>query len=230
MPQHIVLGDNVVVFPNSRVIMAEPQPQSEFPMLNEVEAYWDALRDGRDVPSRGDIDPRGLERALAHAFVIECQPGALARLRLSGDVLNQMMGMDLRSMPLHALFDPDDRAQLDTMIEEVFAVPQALRLTLRGASAKSNVFGGMLLLPLRDDFGKITRALGALEFLGDAGPAPARLRINGHQPRAVKASPSYDAPAEQTSEQGFAEMYDTFIQRKGPGTSRPTLRVVPSED
>ena len=202
------------------------------PLLNEVEAYWDALRNGRDVPARGDVDPRGLERAIHNAFIVERQPGTLARVRLSGEALNRMMGMDLRSMPLHAMFDPEERAKLDTMIEQVFDGPQCLRLTLRGTQTHPLVGGAMLLLPLRDDFGQITRALGVLEVSGEMTPPPCRLIVEGHQPRPLtrREGQQYPTADRSTQTQGMEEIYEQFVQRKGPNAKRPALRVIKADD
>ena len=47
--------------------------------IAEVEAYWEALRGVRMMPLRSEIDPRGIERALDHTFILERIAPGLAR-------------------------------------------------------------------------------------------------------------------------------------------------------
>ena len=56
--------DRVVQFTGHRKDMSVPA-------IAEVRAYWEALRNGRQAPLRSEIDPRGIERALEHAFITE---------------------------------------------------------------------------------------------------------------------------------------------------------------
>jgi len=43
----------------------------KFAAIAQVEAYWMALRNGRLMPSRSEIDPRGIANHLSNAFVLE---------------------------------------------------------------------------------------------------------------------------------------------------------------
>ena len=45
--------------------------QIKFPAIQEVRAYWEALRVGSDLPCRDQIDPRGLSKSLEQVFLIE---------------------------------------------------------------------------------------------------------------------------------------------------------------
>ena len=73
-----------------------------FPCISEVQAYWEALRDGRQVPCRSEVDPRGIERALEYTFVLERIAPGVARF-----VLQAMPGAwaagDRRKMPIMPL-------------------------------------------------------------------------------------------------------------------------------
>ena len=69
--------------------------ETQFPAINEVEAYWEGLRMGRTVPMRSEIDPRGIERALEFTFILERIAPGLARFRLSGMHLNDLLGMEV---------------------------------------------------------------------------------------------------------------------------------------
>ena len=68
----------------------------------------------RAVPMRSDVDPRGIERSLEHAFILERIAPQMARFRLAGMHLTDLMGMEVRGMPTTALFAPAARAALPT--------------------------------------------------------------------------------------------------------------------
>ena len=76
-----------------------------FEGIAALEAYWQALRGNRMVPLRADVDPRGIESALDFAFIVE-RVSRHARFRLAGSQISELMGMDVRGMPLTSLFSP----------------------------------------------------------------------------------------------------------------------------
>lgn len=151
--------------------------------LREVEAYWMALADGRLMPKRSEVDPRGLTGALDRVFLLEKIAPSHARFRVAGSRLSRLLEMDLRGMPVSALFHPTARPDLADTLAAVFADPARVHLRLDGAGGLfwSRVPAEMLILPLRDDLGEVTRALGVIDWEGDV-QAPNRFRI-GHQER-----------------------------------------------
>ena len=90
-------GTNVIDFSTRREASA-PRP------LREVEAYWELLRDGRLVPDRSEVDPRGFPGALAHSFLLERIAPGHARVRVTGRHLSDLMGIDMQGLPLSSLF------------------------------------------------------------------------------------------------------------------------------
>ena len=80
--------------------------------LQAVRGYWEALRQNGCLPRRDQIDPRGLAVALDKVFLVERIATGQARFRLAGMQLNDLMAMDVRGMPLSALFDPTARGRL----------------------------------------------------------------------------------------------------------------------
>lgn len=52
--------------------------------LREVEAYWMALADGRLMPKRSEVDPRGMTGSLDRVFLLEKMSPAQARFRVAG--------------------------------------------------------------------------------------------------------------------------------------------------
>jgi hypothetical protein len=151
------MATNVIDF-TARRDSAAPRP------LREVEAYWDLLRDGRLVPDRGEIDPRGFPGALPHSFLLERIAPGLARVRVTGRHLSDLMGIDMQGLPLTSLFLPEARPGLIEVLSALFEEPAVARLRLESAGGigRRRMKARLLLLPLRDDQGEVTRAIGAL--------------------------------------------------------------------
>ncbi|MDZ4094974.1 MAG: PAS domain-containing protein, partial [Paracoccaceae bacterium] len=99
-------------------------------MVHQVRAYWEGLRRGPVLPRRADIDPRGIEGALEGAFILDRIAPGMARFRLAGMGLVELMGMEVRGMPLSAMFDPMGRSRLAEGLEQVFTTPAILDLHL----------------------------------------------------------------------------------------------------
>ncbi|MFZ5961733.1 PAS domain-containing protein [Thalassococcus sp. BH17M4-6] len=147
--------------------------------LREVEAYWTALCGTDTLPLRSQIDPRGIEGALEYAFLAERISPRLAKLRVAGSHLSDLMGMQVAGMPVSALFTPKDRDRLAEAVEALFARPAVLHLQLQAAGGfgRSGLDGTMLLMPLLSDFGEVSRALGCLVTQGRIGRTPRRFDI-----------------------------------------------------
>lgn len=76
------------------------------PLLHDLEAHWRAVRGGRALPARSDLDPAALDAVLPWAFVAERVAPGVARLRVAGRKLTELLGMEARGMPLCAFFSP----------------------------------------------------------------------------------------------------------------------------
>ena len=98
--------------------MAEYKPETGYTAVAQVEAYWEALRGMNQLPKRSQIDPRGIEMALENTFILERIAPGIARLRIAGGHLNDLMGMEVRGMPLTALFCQPARRGLSDLLEE----------------------------------------------------------------------------------------------------------------
>lgn len=148
-------------------------------VLREMRDYWSSLRSGKAVPARADVNPRGIARSLDYAFILErIAPGA-ARIRLAGRHLIDLMGMEVRGMPICSFLVGPSRGRLSDVLETVFKAPQIAHLHLhaKGGYARPALTAQMLLLPLRSDLGDVTRALGCLIADGDLGVAPRRFEL-----------------------------------------------------
>ena len=73
--------------------------------IAQVDAYWEGLRAGRPMPDRAEVDPRGLGDALEFAFLLEHVAPGIGRVRISGMHLRDLLGMEVRGMPLTAVFE-----------------------------------------------------------------------------------------------------------------------------
>lgn len=204
--------------------------------LAQFVTYWHSMRRGSDVPLRTEIDPRGIEALLGHAFIAEKIAPGLARLRIAGAHLSEVMGMEVRGMPLSALIEPEDRQQLADAIVELFERPAQIRIELAspGGIRRAPMTATLLILPLRSDLGDISRALGCFVSNGPIGATPRRFRVTECQVDPI------DLTGEEATT-GFAETQSPFRAsqaedspaapasiRQSP-SERPYLRLVHSE-
>ncbi|WP_103761206.1 PAS domain-containing protein [Roseovarius confluentis] len=147
--------------------------------LQKFVGYWSGMRRGGDVPLRTEIDPRGIESLLSNAFIVEKVAPGIARLRIAGTHLSDVMGMEVRGMPLSALIAPEDRGQLADAMVDLFERPATLRidLTAPGGLRRAAMAATLIVLPLRSDLGDISRALGCFVSSGPIGTTPRRFKI-----------------------------------------------------
>lgn len=158
---------------------ARPRRDMQTAIVQEVRAYWEALRAGRAVPLRSEVDPRGIERALDNAFILERVAPNVARFRVCGGYLNDVMGMEVRGMPVTAMLAPADRPRAGAVIAAVFDMPQAAEfiLTAETGMGRPELSARLLVLPMKSDSGQIDRALGCFVTGGTVGRAPRRFTL-----------------------------------------------------
>ena len=150
-----------------------------FAALREVRAYWDALRDDQDLPRREQINPRGMAGALHQVFMLERVAPGVARFRVAGMEINDLMGMEVRGMPLSALFDPGARARMAELVEKVAGTRTVVVLDLEAdrGLGRPALQARLLLLPLKGAAGEVDLILGCLASDGQIGRAPRRFSI-----------------------------------------------------
>ena len=168
--------------PDGKILsMVHSRTVSPTPALDKIERYWNVVRANRLVPSRSEIDPRGLEGVLGHTFILERITGGLARFRIAGSHISDITGLELRQMPVSALFMPNSREILSDALISAFEDPAAIRMRLesKGGFGRERLGGEMILLPLRSDQGQIDRILGGISLDGKIGRRPRRLEILG---------------------------------------------------
>lgn len=217
-----------------------------FPAINEVVAYWEGLRAGRQVPMRSEVNPRGIQNALEYSFILERVAPGMARFRLAGQHLSDIMGMEVRGMPFTSFFTPAARKAAGDALEAVFQGPEIAELSLlcETGIGKPKLDAKIVLLPLRSDLGDITRVLGCFVSVGDIGRAPRRFGISEHKPTLL--APTTPMPAAVKEDEtrntpigygvtdrlvpGFDEAKAAFEAAPVRKSERPYLRLIDTSD
>ena len=230
------------------ITMTQFVTQNGFSPLAQVEAYWEALRGSRMMPNRVEIDPRGIESALEYAFIVERIAPGIARLRIAGSHLSDLMGMEVRGIPLTSFITPNSRRQLSDLMEEVFEIPAVatLRLHAPASAGAPELEARLVMMPLKSDLGDVSRILGAFVAVGEIGRSPRRFEIVGSSTRPIRAGadatrpehlkPAAPAPGKPVAPKaqipGFAEATSQFDSRRPPRAKpgRSHLRLVKSDD
>lgn len=190
-----------------------------------LQLYWENLRGTRAIPDRADIEPGDIRAALDYAFILErIAPGA-ARFRLAGRHLVDLMGMEVRGMPVCSFLNPDSRGRFSDVLETVFRAPQIADIVLRSVPryGRPALTGRMLILPLRSDLGDMTRALGCLVSEGEIGRGPRRFDLMQETFLPVIKG----APPVTPEPDGFHEKPAPW---RPPALSRPLLHPVGKDD
>lgn len=204
--------DNSRKYQQNIVHMSHYQPHSGYAPLSLVEAYWDALRQGREMPKRAEIDPRGIETALEYAFILERVAPGVARLRIAGSHLHDLMGMEARGMPLTSFFEQEVRTQVAGILEEVFQTPATaeVRMCSTASIGQPALDARMVLLPLKSDLGDVSRILGCMVAVGDIGSMPRRFDLRGVDINRLGNRKPTPAAVPAPVQQGFAEPKSDF--------------------
>ncbi|MCR9125859.1 MAG: PAS domain-containing protein [Rhodobacteraceae bacterium] len=206
--------------------------------IRQVEAYWAALRPAGGVPRRAQVDPRGLENLLSHAFILERIAPGFARFRIAGSLFTDLAGMEVRGMPLSSMFTVEARSEIGNVLEHVFATPAIAEMHMQAQTGfgKPALEAQMIFLPLESDLGDVSRILGALVVRGNVGRSPRKFdltgidlrNLDGRAARAPEAVPDRAGTDAQPQRQtGFAEDQSRFA----PHPKAPHLRLVkPTDD
>ncbi|WP_022703452.1 PAS domain-containing protein [Pseudorhodobacter ferrugineus] len=207
--------------------------------LAQVRAYWEGLRDEGGIPLRAQINPRGLEAALSSTFLIERVAPGIARFRIAGMDIADVMGMEVRGLPISAMFTPTARPALAKSLEQVFAEPATLALDLIALAGlgRPAMTARLIVLPLLDDAGQSTLALGCIALTGDIGRSPRRFDIGRASVTAlVRTDRSRDTPAQRSefppqivagvAQHAFAEPPKPFDAPSRETAAKSYLRVV----
>ncbi|MFO6463169.1 PAS domain-containing protein [Jannaschia sp. KMU-145] len=159
------------------------------PILEEAWRYWLSLRRGTALPRRDALDPNAMRVTVGHSMIIDRVRAGTVRVRLGGRVMRDLMGMDVRGLPIKAFFALPDRDRATALVEEVFETGLATELDLACEGSEGVVGAKMLILPLLDAAFAVTKA--QVVVVTDrviAGDAPRRFSVTGHRLRATARS------------------------------------------
>ncbi len=197
-----------------------PTLPGDFQPLQDVRAYWEAMRIEGRLPRRDDINPRGMASALEQVFLVEQVAPNHGRLRLAGMGLADLLGMDVRGMPVTALLEPTSRSKLSEALGGLFRGDHILDLWLEAECGigRPPLTARMLILPLIGSHGEPDLALGCLCAKGNVGRTPRRFTISRMVREKLGAAASVDSAS------AFADPPRPLHPPKG----RPNLRLVSS--
>ncbi|MCH2095800.1 MAG: PAS domain-containing protein [Rhodobacteraceae bacterium] len=200
--------------------------------LKRIEAYWHSLSDGK-IPLRSKVDPKCIEADLEYAFIAEQIAPGMAKLRVAGSHLNDLMGIETSGMPLSALLAPAARPLLSDALIRFFREPGITRIHFDGEQGigKPALSGEAVLAPLCSDTGDFDRALGGLVTYGKVGRTPRRMTITSLSHVPLDRLDKHQTP-QKTQISGFAEPVSSFQPApKTDGPSKhPYLRLIVSND
>ncbi|SMY07406.1 PAS domain-containing protein [Flavimaricola marinus] len=185
------------------VLSTSHQPRRDVTVLAALEQYWRGLRSAGGLPRRVDIDPACIDGALPYTFIAESVAPGVARLRVAGRHLNDMAAMDVRGMPLSALFSADARPALAEAISALLEGPALVDMPIQlpRTLLRRGQNGRLLMMPLLDDRGNVTRILGAVVMDGLVqGRGPLKLGIAEGGAIRVEPVSMMDEPAVRRAE------------------------------
>ncbi|MDE0983216.1 MAG: PAS domain-containing protein [Yoonia sp.] len=183
-------------------ILARQTEDAPHPMLKQLEQHWHSLRVNGTIPARDDVDPGIIGSALPWTFVLQRVAPGVARMRVAGQQLHDLLGMDPRGMPISAFFGADERSTFAVHLEMAFSDPAIVALPLFAPATllRKQVTGQILLMPLVDNQGDVSRVLGALITDGPLGSRKRRLMIDDTKPTRYEPINMMPIPALQPTE------------------------------
>lgn len=225
------------VMPRNILEFGPYQTAMTHPPLAEIRRYWDELRAGRLMPLRAEVDPRDMSSFLECCFILDRKTAGDVRFRVAGMALNDLMGMELRGMHLRSVIEPNARAQFSASLEKMFDTPEIQEYQLRSAPSHAPALTArLLILPLRDDKGDVTRAMGCLVTQGIVGIPPRRFTVDQVACTSLLTGARVNHEPKAPALAGFAESATPFEpgpfpKKTGPKktdtpTGVPYLRVV----
>lgn len=195
-----------------------------FPAFMQVQAYWAVLAADGSVPLRRQIDPRGIEDCLEYAFILERIAPGVARFRVAGRHMSDLMGLDVHGMPISAMFEPAARQGLGDLIEATCGEINCVTASLKSAGhiGRAPLSARMFMAPLKSDEGRVDRILGCLQTQGRIGRQPRRFVISEANTMLCTDLLTHENEAVQP----ILQAEPVQPQTTKPGTHGPALRLV----
>ena len=199
-------------------------------ILNQLEAYWEALRPDGGLPSRDDINPRGIEDALNYSFMLSRSHSGDSVFRVAGEKLGELFGVSLERVPFSVLFSHECQPQVANSLNKVFSSPGILRAELVSEHTlmRPELTAHLIVMPLQPKDDDISLALGALYFDGIVGKAPRKFtNIVQHLTRII-VDENTSVSHTRNAAYGMADRANLFEHKEGLPTlaGRPKLKII----
>ena len=199
--------------------------------------YWNELRGNRPAPKRSEIEPRDIKQILPHVFILERSDRWTYRFRLAGTGLCNVYGMEFRRHNMAALWQDDSQQEILKLLNDVTGMGMIGRVEYTAETPDNRqVSMEMVLLPLAQDNGAVTRVLGAavpvdnLPWVGDHMLIRQWTdRIQRIAPEDLPIAPPLVAAARkiaQAKPPRPAAIPSLGTRRQRSGAERPYLRLV----
>ena len=193
-------------------------------MIQTLRSHWESLRINGGIPLRADIDPRQIPNVLDSLFIFERLNPQDVRVRIAGLTLCEMMGMEVRGQSPLSFFDDSTRRRFAAVVADVMDRPTTARLGLDTVDKMGNeARAEMILLPLRSDFGDVTRLIGCVTGPAEGFTAPMRFHVRNVDMETLNRT-EQDTQSFGFAEQGAGFIMDgtsSFRAISGGGSVRP---------
>lgn len=193
-------------------------------MIQTLRSHWESLRINGGIPLRADIDPRQIPDVLDSLFIFERLNPQDVRVRIAGLTLCEMMGMEVRGQSPMSFFDDSTRRRFAAVVADVMDRPTTARLGLDTVDKMGNeARAEMILLPLRSDFGDVTRLIGCVTGPAEGFKAPMRFHVRNVEMETLNRT-EQDTQSFGFAEQGAGFIMDgtsSFRAISGGGSVRP---------
>lgn len=149
-------------------------------ILTSLERDWREMCGNELRPSHAGLDPLRMEDALPFAFVLKRTGPGASRLRVAGQKVHDLFFEDLAGRNFASLFGPGSADTAAELMEAAFTLPAitSFSVVAKRSLGRRPVRGQVILLPMRDPQGDISRILGAVVTDGTACPHPLRFEID----------------------------------------------------
>jgi len=132
-------------------------------ILRTVFRHWNDARGDRAMPSRNDIDPYRLGRALPNVWLYERDEDGEFSCRLSGEQINRAHSQSIMKRPAREVLGPDYDYPIRQRMNFVLDTPAVLFASMAAPADGRSVT--RISLPLCNSDGRPTFTFGASEYL-----------------------------------------------------------------
>jgi hypothetical protein len=140
--------------------IAEPTGRSE--MIALVQNHWQALRNGRNFPTRAEIDPTAIYNALPYVSILQYQHAPYRiQFRLVGNEVGRLYGRSVQGRFIDEMdWDPQDIVDTRHIYDRLYreAVP-LFGLSYTNFQAKADRVFEWAVFPLSDEGQRVTHAI-----------------------------------------------------------------------